>query len=143
VEARGVPAVVLGSDAFLSLARAQAAKHGVPHLAVALVPHPIGGVDPSAVRRKAEVIVDEVLSALTHDPVPPARLDPATGALVVEAPDDLDAFQAWAMVGRSAGAAAHGGARRSAAGRPDRTASRGDRHAGTPRWRGHAGGDRR
>jgi hypothetical protein len=97
VEARGVPAVVLGSDAFLSLARAQAAKHGVPHLAVTLVPHPIGGVDPSAVRRKAEVIVDEVLSALTHDPVPPARLDPATGALVVEAPDDLDAFQDWAM----------------------------------------------
>jgi hypothetical protein len=88
---------VLGSDAFLSLARAQAAKHGVPHLAVALVPHPIGGIDPSAVRRNAAVIVDEVLSALTHDPVPPARLDPATGTLVVEAPDDLDAFQDWAM----------------------------------------------
>jgi hypothetical protein len=39
VEARGVPTVVLGTDAFLSLARAQAAKKGMPHLPVSLVAH--------------------------------------------------------------------------------------------------------
>jgi hypothetical protein len=91
---------VLGTDAFLSLARAQAAKHGLTHLAVALVTHPIGGIDPAVVRGKAETIVDEVLAALTRDPAPPARLAPTAGAVVVDAPEDLDAFQAWAMAER-------------------------------------------
>jgi hypothetical protein len=100
VEARGIPAVVLGTDAFLSLARAQSAKHGLPHLSVALVSHPIGGVDPAIVRGKAESIVDEVLTALTSDPTPPARLAAGAGAAVDEVPDDLDAFQAWAMAER-------------------------------------------
>jgi hypothetical protein len=100
VEARGVPAVVLGTDAFLSLARAQSAKKGLPHLPVALVSHPIGGVDPSLVRGKAATIVDEVLTALTSDPTPPARLAAGAGAAVDEVPDDLDAFQAWAMAER-------------------------------------------
>ncbi len=92
--------MVLGTDAFLSLARAQAAKHGRPHLAVALVPHPIGGIDPSLVRRKAAAVVDEVLLALTRDPASPPRPAPATGAPMVEAPDDLDTFQEWAMTQR-------------------------------------------
>ena len=100
VEARGIPAVVLGTDAFLSLARAQATRLGLPHLAVALVGHPIGGIDPAIVRGKAETIVDEVLAALTHDPAPPARLARTAGAAVAEAPDDLDEFQAWAMAER-------------------------------------------
>jgi len=100
VEARGIPAVVLGTDAFLSLARAQAAKHGLPHLPVSLVAHPIGGVDPALVRGKAEAIVDGVLAGLTRDPAPPARLRPAAGAAMTEAPDDLDAFQAWAVAER-------------------------------------------
>jgi hypothetical protein len=100
VEARGIPAVVLGTDAFLSLARAQAAKHGMPHLPVCLVPHPIGGVDPALVRGRAEAIVDEVLAGLTRDPAPPARLTAAVGAAVTEAPDDIDAFQEWAMAAR-------------------------------------------
>jgi len=100
VEARGVPAVVLGTDAFLSLARAQAAKKGMPHLPVSLVAHPIGGVDPATVRRRADAIVDEVLAGLTRDPAPPARPTASVGAALVEAPDDLDALQTWAMDAR-------------------------------------------
>ena len=100
MEARGIPAVVLGTDAFLSLARAQAAKHGRPHLAVALVPHPVGGIDPSIVRRKAAAVVDEVVIALTRDPAPPPRPAPSAAAPLVEAPDGLDAFQDWAMAER-------------------------------------------
>jgi hypothetical protein len=95
-----VPAVVLGTDAFLSLARAAAMKYGLPHLAVALVPHPIGGIDPKLVRAKAETIVDEVLGALTRDPAPPAPSATAAAAALIDAPDDLDAFQAWAMDAR-------------------------------------------
>src|SRR5437764_11711759 len=97
LEGRGIPAVVLGTDAFISLARAAALKYGLPHLAVATVPHPIGGVDPKIVGGKAEAIVDEVLSALTRDPARPASQVATLGAVTVDAPDDLDAFQAWAM----------------------------------------------
>jgi hypothetical protein len=91
---------VLGTDAFLSLARAQAAKKGMPHLPVSLVIHPIGGIDPAIVRGRAEGIIEEVLVGLTRDPPPPALRTSAVGAAVTEAPDDLDAFQVWAMTER-------------------------------------------
>ena len=97
LEGRGVPAVVLGTDAFISLARAAALKYGLPHLAVATVPHPIGGIDPKLVADKAETIVDEVLAALTRDPAPPSAMAATAGAVRRAAPDDLDEFQAWAM----------------------------------------------
>src|SRR5687767_9449959 len=97
LEGRGIPSVVLGTDAFISLARAASLKYGLPHLAVATVPHPIGGLDPKLVEAKAETIVDDVLAALTRDPAPPAAMTPAAGAAGAEAPDDLDQFQAWAM----------------------------------------------
>jgi hypothetical protein len=100
VEARGVPAVVLGTDAFLSLARAAALKYGLPHLAVALVPHPIGGIAPALVRAKAETVVGQVFDALTRDPTAPRPAVAPGGAGGVDAPDDLDAFQAWAMEAR-------------------------------------------
>ena len=87
---------MLGTDAFLSLARATSAKHGLPHLPVALVAHPLGGIPVDTARAKADAILDEVLRGLTSDPVPPA-IAPATGPALVEAPDDLDAFQVWAM----------------------------------------------
>src|SRR5436305_7404801 len=97
LEGRGIPSVVLGTDAFISLARAASLKYGLPHLAVATVPHPIGGIDPKLVAAKAETIVDEVLAALTRDPAPPSSLAVAAGAVSVQAPDDLDEFQTWAM----------------------------------------------
>src|SRR2546427_1272623 len=91
-----MPAVVLGTDAFLPLGKATSAKHGLPHLAVALVPHPLGGVAPDTARAKADAILDEVLDGLTTDPVPPVSTASA-GPTLVESPEDLDAFQAWAM----------------------------------------------
>src|SRR2546428_10275369 len=71
-------------------------KHGLPHLAVALVPHPLGGVAPDTARAKADAILDEVLDGLTTDPAPPVSTASA-GPTLVEAPEDLDAFQVWAM----------------------------------------------
>jgi hypothetical protein len=91
-----VPAVVLGTDAFLSLARATSAKHGLPHMPVALVPHPLGGIPAEQARAKADAILDEVVRGLTSDPVAPAATG-AAGPMLVEAPEDLDAFQLWAM----------------------------------------------
>ena len=61
-----------------------------------MVPHPIGGLDPREVRAKAEQVVDRVLEALTGDPRPPDTASvPATVSMT--APDDLDAFQAFAL----------------------------------------------
>jgi hypothetical protein len=91
-----VPSVVLGTDAFVALARATSATHGLPHLPVALVAHPIGGVDPATVRAKANAIVDEVITALTAIPSPPAS-DAASRPAEISAPDDLDAFQEFAV----------------------------------------------
>ncbi|PYO26418.1 MAG: hypothetical protein DMD85_00185 [Candidatus Rokuibacteriota bacterium] len=87
---------MLGTDAFLSLARATSAKHGLPHMPVALVPHPLGGIPTDTARAKADAILDEVLRGLTSDPTPPATTAAARPTLV-EAPEDLDAFQLWAM----------------------------------------------
>ena len=91
-----MPAIVLGTDAFLSLAKATSAKHGLPHMPVALVPHPLGGIPTDKARAKADAIIDEVLRGLTSDPTPPA-IATAAGPTLVDGPDDLDAFQLWAM----------------------------------------------
>jgi len=87
--------VLLGTEPFRSLATTAAAAAGMPHLAIELVQHPLGGVDPKLIRDRAESVVDRVLNALTTDPpLPAARRIAAADA--VQAPDDLDAFQEWA-----------------------------------------------
>ena len=62
LERKGVPVVVLGTDAFVPLAREAAAAHGVPQLGVATVAHPLGGLPPAVVAAKAEGIVDRVVA---------------------------------------------------------------------------------
>src|SRR5258706_16109229 len=96
LEGRGIPSVVLGTDAFMSLARAASLKYGLPHLAVATVPHPIGGIAPNLVAAKAEMIVAEGLAALTRDPAPPAAVSASAGAGRGAGPADLRQFQTWA-----------------------------------------------
>jgi hypothetical protein len=68
----------------------------LPHLPVAVVPHPIGGLDPAVVRARADAIAATVLDALTRDPAPPSGEPAAERAALVDAPDELDAFQVWA-----------------------------------------------
>ena len=87
---------MLGTDAFAWLAEAAAASLGMPHLQLAAVAHPIGGIDPKLVRAKAETVVDRVLEALTRDPSPPLPASVAT-VCAVAAPGDLDAFQDFAV----------------------------------------------
>jgi hypothetical protein len=87
---------VLGTDAFVSLGRTAGQALGLPHLPLITVAHPIGGLEPGIVAARAEAIVDDVLAALTADPVPPS-LSAASGAAQATAPDDLDDFQAFAM----------------------------------------------
>jgi hypothetical protein len=91
-----VACVVLGTDEFLPLARAQLTARGLPGLPVVTVPHPLGGIPTAAAASKAEPIVDMVLRALTTDAAATARGAGATAG-DVEAPDDLDGFQTWLM----------------------------------------------
>jgi hypothetical protein len=88
--------VVVGTDAFTSLARTAAAAEGMPHLAHVTVAHPIGGLDPAVVARRADALPDDVLAALTRDRAPAV----ATAAEIadrVAAPGDLDDFQRFAL----------------------------------------------
>ena len=68
----------------------------MPHLSIALVAHPLGGVDPKRIRDRAEAIIDRVIAAMTHDPAPPA-VTVAAAAHAITVPDDIDAFQELAM----------------------------------------------
>ena len=88
--------VVLGTDEFSPLARAQVTAKGLPGLPVVTVSHPIGGIPPAAVAAKAEGIVDRVLRALTTNP--DADVSPSGGGTqLVEAPPDIEDFQGWLM----------------------------------------------
>ena len=88
--------MVLGTDEFIPLARAQLRAKGLPGLPVVTVPHPIGGIPPSVVAVKAEAIVASVLRALTSEPDACALATDGASPLV-EAPGDLDDFQSWLM----------------------------------------------
>ena len=91
-----MPCVVLGTDEFSPLARAQVTAKGLPGLPVVTVSHPIGGIPAATVAAKAAGIVERVLRGLTTNPEPDAS--PAPGdRQVVDAPSDLDEFQGWLM----------------------------------------------
>jgi hypothetical protein len=91
-----VACVVLGTDEFIPLAKAQVTARGLPGLPVVTVPHPIGGIPAAAVAAKADAIVDSVLRGLTVDPGTGGQ--PVGGdAQVLEAPGDIDEFQTWLM----------------------------------------------
>jgi hypothetical protein len=64
-----VPTVVVGTDEFIELAHLEARNRGVPDLPIAVVKHPLGGIKPDEVERKADSIVDEVAHAVSvRDP---------------------------------------------------------------------------
>jgi hypothetical protein len=91
-----VACVVLGTDEFIPLAKAQVSAKGLPGLPVVTVPHPIGGIPAAVVAAKAEAIVDSVRRALTMNPDPGATAVGAAGQ-ALEAPGDIDEFQTWLM----------------------------------------------
>jgi hypothetical protein len=88
---------VLGTQEFLPLGRAEAASRGLPDLPIVTVPHPIGGIAPEAVAAKASAVVDAVAGALLGAPSADGSARAGVPARAHPAPDDLDAFQAWAL----------------------------------------------
>jgi hypothetical protein len=92
-----VACVVLGTDEFSLLAKAQVTAKGLPELPVVTVSHPIGGIPAAAAAAKADAIVDSVMRALTTNPEGAAQPVVGSHAPEVEAPGDIDEFQNWLM----------------------------------------------
>jgi len=66
LEVAGRPTVLVATEALRELTDQTAHDLGLPDLRVVSVAHPIGGVDPDEIRRRADGVVDEVLALLTN-----------------------------------------------------------------------------
>ena len=66
LEAAGRPPVLVATEALRKLTDQTAHDLGLGDLRVVSVAHPIGGVDPDEIRRRADGVVDEVLALLTN-----------------------------------------------------------------------------
>lgn len=65
LEQHGIPTVVMGTKEFETLATLEAGNRGLAELPLALIPHPLGGIREEEVVRKAELVVEAVVSAVT------------------------------------------------------------------------------
>ena len=66
LEQRGGPTAVMGTCEFEQLARLEAKNRGIADLPLALVPHPLGGIKEDEVVRKADLVIETVLKAVTR-----------------------------------------------------------------------------
>jgi hypothetical protein len=65
LEQHGIPTVVMGTKEFEALATLEARNRGLADLPLALIPHPLGGIREEEVVRKAELVIEAVVSAVT------------------------------------------------------------------------------
>jgi len=65
LEGKGIPSVVMGTFEFEQLAKLEAKNRGIADLPLALIPHPLGGIREDEVLKKAELVIDVVVQALT------------------------------------------------------------------------------
>ncbi len=65
LEQKGIPSVVMGTVEFEQLAKLEAKNRGMADLPLALVPHPLGGIPEDEAIKKADLVIDEVVKALT------------------------------------------------------------------------------
>jgi hypothetical protein len=65
LEQHGIPTVVLGTKEFETLATLEARNRGLAELPLALIPHPLGGIHEEEVVRKADLVIDVVVGAVT------------------------------------------------------------------------------
>ena len=64
LQKRGVVSAVICSDPFIKLAKAQARVFGVPDLPLVVIPHPLGGIELTAVMARAEAALPQVLELI-------------------------------------------------------------------------------
>ena len=66
LERRGVPTVTVCTDHFVRLGKVERHALGMPELPMAVAPHPFGGLKAKAVQAKADALLEQVVSGLTH-----------------------------------------------------------------------------
>lgn len=64
LEELGIPTVLVCTDAFVPLAKAEAAALGLPNMRIVSIPHPLGGLLEQEVRAKARAVAPSVIEAL-------------------------------------------------------------------------------
>ena len=64
MEKRGTPTITLATDSFTRLAALQSTAMGMPKLAVAVIEHPLGGIEADEVVAKARGVLADVLELL-------------------------------------------------------------------------------
>lgn len=64
-----MPAAVICTEEFIPTARAQAAISGSPDYPFVVIPHPVGSLTPSDLRKRAEAAVPQVIAILTGRPL--------------------------------------------------------------------------
>ena len=65
LEQHGIPTVVMGTLEFEQLASLEARNRGLADLPLALIPHPLGGIREEEVVKKADLVIDVVVRAVT------------------------------------------------------------------------------
>ena len=65
LEQHGIPTVVMGTKEFETLATLEARNRGLADLPLALIPHPLGGIREEEVVRKADLVIEVVVTAVT------------------------------------------------------------------------------
>lgn len=65
LERRGVATVTVCTDRFTRLAEIERHALGMPELAMAVAPHPLGGLAVGAVQAKANALLEQVVRGLT------------------------------------------------------------------------------
>ena len=65
-EKRGVFTVTVCTSGFASLLKRTGEAKGFPHLAIVTVSHPIGSVDLSEVKKKADGAIKDMIEILTN-----------------------------------------------------------------------------
>ncbi len=63
-EKRGIPAAAVITEPFVPTAEAMARLAGMPGYPVAVIPHPIGSLDPAAVAARADAIAARIETIL-------------------------------------------------------------------------------
>ena len=61
LEKRGIPTVSNITSEFVTLAETCAIGLGVDHLPIAVMEHPLGGIDSSLAAEKAEKVIDDII----------------------------------------------------------------------------------
>lgn len=63
---RGIPTAMVATHPFRKMAETEVRVLGLKDLPITFIPHPVGGLKPDLVTKKAEVAIDEIVTALTQ-----------------------------------------------------------------------------